>query len=112
MSRPTEANSYCKGSATSYKKLSKFFGEDPPRLENIESLLAQLGYTDYLPVRVKIGKGLTSLNDCCVTGKIFCGHVSIDCPVPKWTGSGCRQFRSSYECFDLTKPVFSPATVC
>ena len=41
---------YSKGSAASYKKLSRFFGEDPPRVENLESLLDELGYTHLLPV--------------------------------------------------------------
>lgn len=41
---------YSKGSAASYKKLSRFFGEEPPRVENLESLLDELGYMDYLPV--------------------------------------------------------------
>ena len=43
---------YSRGSVASYKKLSRFFGEQPPRVENLESLLDELGYTDYLPVRL------------------------------------------------------------
>lgn len=41
---------YSEGSAASYKKLSRFFGEDPPRVENLKSLLDELGYTHLLPV--------------------------------------------------------------
>jgi hypothetical protein len=43
---------YSKGSAASYKKLSRFFGEEPPCVENLESLLEELGYMEYLPVCV------------------------------------------------------------
>lgn len=41
---------YSKGSAASYKKLSRFFGEAPPRVEDLESLCEELGYTSLLPV--------------------------------------------------------------
>lgn len=41
---------YSKGSAASFKKLSRFFGEDPPRVEDLRSLLESLGYTHLLPV--------------------------------------------------------------
>ena len=41
---------YSKGSASSYKKLSRFFGEAPPRVEDLESLLEELDYLHLLPV--------------------------------------------------------------
>lgn len=41
---------FSKGSSASYKKLSRFFGEAPPRVEDLESLLEALGYTHLLPV--------------------------------------------------------------
>ena len=47
---PHGATVYCKGPAASFKKLSQFFGEAPPRIENIESLLEDLGYMEHLPV--------------------------------------------------------------
>ena len=39
---------YARGSLTSFKKLSKFFGEDPPRLEDMQSFLEALGYADLI----------------------------------------------------------------
>lgn len=42
---------HSKGSAASFKKLSRFFGEDPPRVETLESFLEDLGYMHLLPVR-------------------------------------------------------------
>ncbi len=42
--------SFSQGSAASYKKLSRFFGEAPPRVENLESLLEDLGYMHLLKV--------------------------------------------------------------
>lgn len=47
---PTVLTAYSKGPATSYKKLSRFFGEAPPRVEDLESLCEELGYTALLPV--------------------------------------------------------------
>lgn len=43
---------YSKGSAASYKKLSQFFGEPPPRVEDLQSLCDELGYTHLLPVSI------------------------------------------------------------
>jgi len=44
--------SYSTGRAASYHKLKKFFGEDPPRVETMESFLDSLGteYSSLLPV--------------------------------------------------------------
>lgn len=42
---------YMRGSASSFKKLSKFFGEEPPRVEDIETFLEGLGYSHLYPVR-------------------------------------------------------------
>ena len=36
---------YSKGSAASFKKLSHFFGEAPPRVEDLQSLCEELGYS-------------------------------------------------------------------
>jgi len=55
VSLPVAASSlaaYSKGSTASYKKLSRFFGEEPPRVESLETLLDELGYVEYLPVRI------------------------------------------------------------
>ena len=38
------------GSATSFKKLSNFFGVEPPRVQNLKSFLDDLGYSELLPV--------------------------------------------------------------
>ena len=38
------------GSATSFKKLSNFFGAEPPRVQNLKSFLEDLGYIELLPV--------------------------------------------------------------
>lgn len=40
-----------RGSALSFKKLSKFFGEEPPRVEDMETFLEGLGYSHLYPVR-------------------------------------------------------------
>lgn len=40
------------GSASSFKKLSNFFGVEPPRLQNLKSFLEDLGYLELLPVSV------------------------------------------------------------
>ena len=45
---------YMKGSTSSFKKLSKFFGEEPPRVEDIETFLEGLGYSHLYPVRTYI----------------------------------------------------------
>lgn len=47
---PGVMTAYSKGSAASYKKLSRFFGEAPPRVEDLESLLEELDYLHLLPV--------------------------------------------------------------
>lgn len=64
---------YSKGSAASYKKLSRFFGEEPPRVENLESLLDELGYMEYLPVCTMLGvtQKLISLHACCASDRNF-----------------------------------------
>ena len=49
---PTVMTAYSIGSASSYKKLSRFFGEAPPRVEDLESFLEELGYLHLLPVRM------------------------------------------------------------
>ena len=41
-----------RGSASSFKKLSKFFGEEPPRIEDIETFLEGLGYSHLCPVKL------------------------------------------------------------
>jgi hypothetical protein len=40
---------YMRGSASSFKKLSKFFGEEPPRVEDIKTFLEGLGYSHLYP---------------------------------------------------------------
>ena len=45
---------YMRGSASSFKKLSKFFGEEPPRVEDIETFLEGLGYSHLYPVRARV----------------------------------------------------------
>ena len=39
---------FCRGSVTSFRKLSNFFGAEPPRLEDITTFLEGLGYTDLI----------------------------------------------------------------
>lgn len=36
---------FLQGSVSSFRKLSNFFGEEPPRLEDLESFLERLGYS-------------------------------------------------------------------
>ena len=43
-----------RGSALSFKKLSKFFGEEPPRVEDMETFLEGLGYSHLYPVRARM----------------------------------------------------------
>ena len=55
LSHPKRANSdsqgpFLKGPTTSFNKLSRFFGEDPPRLEDMETFLEGLGYSHLYPV--------------------------------------------------------------
>lgn len=47
-SKPRPDNVYCHGSLTSFKKLSNFFGAEPPRLEDITTFLEGLGYADLI----------------------------------------------------------------
>lgn len=106
---------YSKGSAASYKKLSHFFGEAPPRVEDLESLLEELGYMHLLPVcesvllqhcnyyRLGVTRQLNCIKLLCCFLLKFCGHVFYG---HKWVTSGCRKFLSS-ECFDLSETVFN-----
>lgn len=50
VSKPPTEQVYCRGSLTSFKKLSNFFGAEPPRLEDITTFLDGLGYSDLIQV--------------------------------------------------------------
>ena len=41
----TSRGPFLQGSVSSFRKLSNFFGEEPPRLEDLESFLERLGYS-------------------------------------------------------------------
>ena len=43
---------FLQGSVSSFRKLSNFFGEEPPRLEDLESFLERLGYSHLTQVGV------------------------------------------------------------
>ena len=59
----TSRGPFLQGSVSSFRKLSNFFGEEPPRLEDLESFLERLGYSHLTQVGGVAGH---------VTGHVIC----------------------------------------